>query len=161
MTELTRRRMLQGILALGLAPLAGCGGDRGGGRGGSRGGSRNGDHSPILLLLHGLLQEVALPDPLQVGRAHLQNTPTERDPSLLLEAVFADLPLAADLPHLRRTFAQRLREEFTHQQTITTDGWLLALSESRFCALLAICHALSQASEAFAQQAENATALDR
>jgi hypothetical protein len=129
MTELSRRRFLQGLLSLGLAPLVGCGA---------------GDRSPVFSLLDGLLQEIALPDPLRVGQAHLRDQPADRDPSQLLQAVFADLPLHRDLPHLCRAFAQRLRSEFTAQQTVQVDGWLLARSEAQFCALLTICHALAQ-----------------
>jgi len=123
MKELSRRRLLQGLLALGVAPLVGCG----------VGGS------PMQNLLRGLLQEIALPDPLRVGLAHLRDLPADRDPTRLLEAVFADLPLAENFSELRHAFARRLREEIANQQTINTDGWLLSLSESRFCALLAMC----------------------
>lgn len=81
-----------------------------------------------------LVGRIAVPDPLAVGAAYLRDHP--HDPDLLLE-VFDGLPLAGpETPG--EAFGRRLREDFEEDRTVTADGWILALTEARFCALLVL-----------------------
>jgi hypothetical protein len=78
----------------------------------------------------------------KVGERYLAQTPEERCTLRLTEALFGGAlhhPPAADaLPHLRRIIEARRHQDFTRGDTVILDGWLLARTEARLCALAAM-----------------------
>ena len=117
----TRRQILGALAVLGLAPFGAC-------------------HrpSPAEPLLRALIEEMPLPDPLAVGQAILRSTRKPRDSDHMLRDLLRDLPLSEPLPSIRRTFAHQIREDFAYHRTTWADGWLVSLTEARFCAFLAL-----------------------
>ncbi|HEX3753856.1 MAG TPA: hypothetical protein VHV26_02155 [Rhizomicrobium sp.] len=62
-----------------------------------------------------------------------------------LDQILADLRLEPeDAAHMqtseiRRRLAARIRADFAEGRTIRRDGWLIAVTEARLCALAALC----------------------
>ena len=73
----------------------------------------------------------------RVGRAFLDRYPEEGSQSRLLELTARDLA-ARDSHAWRAWLAQQRREELRDEQVVEIDGWVLALSEARLCALLVV-----------------------
>lgn len=79
-----------------------------------------------------------------VGRAYLRSAPHERNPHLLVQAIAASRPelrrnlAASDVPRLRAWLSQALREDFEQGRLVEVDGWILAETEARLCALAAL-----------------------
>jgi hypothetical protein len=80
---------------------------------------------------------IAVPEAiLQLGREYLEQTPDEarrRDLLALLPSELADP--AADLSG---PLAERVREDFEHNRVVLLRGWLLARTELRVAALVAL-----------------------
>lgn len=78
----------------------------------------------------------------RLGRSYLEATPEERDGPTLL----ARLSLRDGIPHFEgrprqeatwRALKARRDQEFAAGDTVVVDGWLLARTEARLCAVLA------------------------
>lgn len=88
-----------------------------------------------------LLRVVAVPDPVRVGEARLREAPDlAADGQALLDAVFADLPVATaetarELAELLRDAARR---QFAAGDIVLAGGWTLARIEADFCTLIAL-----------------------
>lgn len=72
-----------------------------------------------------------------VGLAFLALHPEERNRIRLVELTAADLA-ARDAHAWRAWLAHRRRVELRDEQVVEIDGWVLALSEARLCALLVV-----------------------
>ena len=123
---LDRREFLRGLAALAGLLAAGC----------PRG------HGAVETLLVELVHTLAVPDPSRVGRRLLESEPGLHDVESLCEEIFGELPIetAADSAELARTFRDKVRGELEAGRFALADGWLLAPSEARLCALLAAGH---------------------
>ncbi|UYN93993.1 MAG: hypothetical protein KIT25_18355 [Enhydrobacter sp.] len=77
-----------------------------------------------------------------IGRRYLAIAPEDRSASALCRALFGGpLPSgggAAAVSHLRGIVEVRRREDFSRGDTVLIDGWLLARSEARLCALASL-----------------------
>lgn len=73
----------------------------------------------------------------RVGRAFLALHPEEDSRGRLAELTAAGLA-ARDSHAWRAWLARRRREELRDEQVVEIDGWVLALSEARLCALLVV-----------------------
>ncbi len=72
-----------------------------------------------------------------VGARYLAHYPGERQAGLLREALFAN-GLPTDPAALRRHIAALCRRDFAAGETVVVDGWILARSEARACALVSL-----------------------
>jgi hypothetical protein len=79
-----------------------------------------------------------------VGRAYLAATPAEASVARLTAGVLASLPATssdvsdADADELRAVLADVIREDFRTERTVVVEGWILARTEARLCALAAL-----------------------
>lgn len=88
-----------------------------------------------------LLRVVAVPNPMRVGEARLRRHPELKDdPGGLLDAVFADLPVATatSARELAALLRQTARRQFETGEVVRAHGWILARVEADLCALLAL-----------------------
>jgi hypothetical protein len=76
----------------------------------------------------------------KVGRRYLAIAPSEANVGSLLEHLgLAASPSDDGDEHRTHTrFAERRRREFANGDTVVIDGWILARSEARLCALIAL-----------------------
>jgi DNA-binding IclR family transcriptional regulator len=73
-----------------------------------------------------------------IGRAYLAAVPAEADAARIAALLALGPASGASPAALRRRMAARLRADFAAGRTIVLDGWLLAESEARLCALVAL-----------------------
>lgn len=89
-------------------------------------------HQHLRSMLMNIFPDPAAPQAL--GQAYLERYPAEADVRLLMRSFQDD----ADLPEAR-DLAQRLGErrsrDFRDGDTVVVEGWVLARSEARLCAL--------------------------
>jgi hypothetical protein len=94
-------------------------------------------------LAHPHLLEV-LRDPklvLALGRRYRELTPSEQTNGALAHAISADLNAPAPFATnecLERQLAERVQRDFAMGRTVTLNGWVLALTEARQCALYSL-----------------------
>lgn len=91
---------------------------------------------------HPLLDRLATLLPHQqsarsIGHWYLQQYPQEAHIDQLLAALPAALQ-TADVADLQRQLAQQIKADFTADQIVKVQGWLLARTEARLCALTAM-----------------------
>jgi hypothetical protein len=66
------------------------------------------------------------------------------DRAALVQQILGEIQIEiADAPHLgtdeiRRKLAQQIQADFATARTVRLDGWLIALTEARLCALAAL-----------------------
>jgi hypothetical protein len=72
--------------------------------------------------------------PRAVGNRYLALYPAEADRELLRVGVIESAG-TPDLKGLRASLAHRCREDFRNGDTVIVDGWVLARTEARTCAL--------------------------
>lgn len=74
-----------------------------------------------------------------IGSHYLALVPQERSATRLSESVFGDIDAAVDGPDalacLRALVDARRRRDFSTGDTVILNGWLLARTEARLCAL--------------------------
>jgi hypothetical protein len=85
----------------------------------------------------------SLDQPAVVGREYLALAPGEADARDLTALIAARLPgghraLARDTGRLRATVDRCVRADFAAGRVVTVDGWILAATEARLCALAAL-----------------------
>ena len=75
-----------------------------------------------------------------IGRAYLAQRPEEADPAALVRALLAHGPDSSRAApgQLRRWMAERLSRDFADGHVVSIDGWVLAVSEARLCALVVL-----------------------
>jgi hypothetical protein len=80
-----------------------------------------------------------------VGRAYLATHPDEADPVQLLAAIEAAGGIGRSVARqpidptaLARAVAGAVRDDFLDRRTVRVDGWVLARTEARLCALAAL-----------------------
>jgi hypothetical protein len=80
-----------------------------------------------------------------IGAAYLRAFPADADAELLATALGADATIGprldADRPDpegLALAVAQAVRADFVHRRTVKLDGWVMARTEARLCALAAL-----------------------
>jgi hypothetical protein len=74
----------------------------------------------------------------RIGWRYLAVAPEERSTPLLRRLLFdgADVDVGPEvLAHLRRLIDMKRRHDFSTGNTVIFDGWLLARTEARLCAL--------------------------
>lgn len=79
-----------------------------------------------------------------VGRAYLKSAPHEADAQTLTTLISVELGpdrqrlLTLDTNRLRSTLHNQVHEDFKNRRTVMVDGWILAQTEARLCALTAV-----------------------
>lgn len=124
----------RGVLGAGLAATAGLGGWPGHVRSAQ---AATAGWSPSRLLA------AVVPDLARargVGRAWLRTCPAAgASAAELTRLIFSAPPAAfADDADVRRFVAGRLRQDFLDGAVVGVDGWMLALTEARLCALAVV-----------------------
>jgi hypothetical protein len=76
-----------------------------------------------------------------VGRKYLEKVPEERSEAWLVDRVFGGkgLIMSDGFPLLKAQVLRLRQQDFVRGDLIEIDGWLLARTEARLCALAAIC----------------------
>jgi hypothetical protein len=80
----------------------------------------------------------------QVGLEYLKSTPMEADVHLLTRLIcsfneeYREKLLQSDSKRLRDLLRQRLCIDFEKDDVVTVNGWILAATEARLCALTAL-----------------------
>jgi hypothetical protein len=81
------------------------------------------------------------PGPADIGRRYLANVPSEASEQWLVDAVFGS-DLAGDtmdVPLLIGRVRMLRQRDFARGDVIEADGWLIARTEARLCALATLC----------------------
>ena len=73
-----------------------------------------------------------------LGARYRELTPAEHDAGALRDAILGARPLTARLFGARRPVADLVRDDFAHGRTVVVDGWILARTEARQCALFSL-----------------------
>ena len=80
----------------------------------------------------------------QVGLGYLKTAPMEEDIHLLTNLIclsnkeHREVLLHADSRRLRELLRQKLCLDFEHDRVVHVNGWILAVTEARLCALTAL-----------------------
>jgi hypothetical protein len=88
-------------------------------------------HAELLRLLP------ARRDAVIIGRAYLDACPADRD----LDALLRHFERLGAADTLRTAIAARLRKDFEDRDTVRVQGWILARTEARLCAICALLDA--------------------
>lgn len=72
-----------------------------------------------------------------IGQRYLAAFPAEADAARLRSSLFTDVA-PGDAATMRRHLKSRVQRDFTDGETVELDGWILARSECRACALLSL-----------------------
>lgn len=74
------------------------------------------------------------------GKAYLKNTPSENDKNKLLELLAGNSNIvnSKDEKAIHQYLDQRIRQEFEAGNTVMINGWILAVTEARQCALFSV-----------------------
>jgi hypothetical protein len=78
-----------------------------------------------------------LDPPAAIGRRYLQDCPQEGDCAFLHKAITGETQ-PRDARELRTLLAQKRERDFRNGDTAIVDGWVLARTEVRVCALIAL-----------------------
>jgi len=99
-----------------------------------------GDHrsASIQRLVEAMLAHVPLPDPIAVGRSYLAQLGPGADADALVDDVVGALPAASSIDGLAAGFRSLLTRDFETDAIVSVSGWVLAITEARFCALLVL-----------------------
>jgi hypothetical protein len=77
-----------------------------------------------------------------IGTRYLQQSPDEARPEILARCLFPGTAGAAcgpaALDRLRQALDEQRRRDFTAGDTVLIDGWILARTEARLCALASL-----------------------
>lgn len=89
-------------------------------------------------LLGVLETELALPDPLAVGRAVVASSEAGLDAAALWRELLDGLPASADEDAIATAFRNRSRDDFANERRLVVEGWRLSRTEGLLCAALAL-----------------------
>jgi hypothetical protein len=84
-----------------------------------------------------LESELAVPDPLAIGRAVAAASPAGLDPSVLWRDLMEGLPLT-DAAAFSTAWRARCSSDFENDDRLVVDGWRLSRTEGIACAALAL-----------------------
>lgn len=123
--QVSRRRFIQLALGVGLTGVIGA--------------------RPVTLpdhAQHPLITQLATLLPHQqsarlIGQRYLQRYPQEAELRLLLTTITATLDIT-DPTSLPQQLAQQISADFAAEKTVKVQGWVLAHTEARLCALAAL-----------------------
>jgi hypothetical protein len=74
-----------------------------------------------------------------IGARYRALPAAERDAAALRSAILASRPISARLFGASSpSVSELVRDDFTHGRTVVLDGWVLALTEARQCALYSL-----------------------
>lgn len=73
-----------------------------------------------------------------VGERYLADHPEDNDALRLTETLFGENPGRLSPRSLRRTMNQQRQDDFAADRYVLVDNWVLARSEARACALVAL-----------------------
>jgi hypothetical protein len=93
------------------------------------------DAAEALAATHHLLVEQART--IAIGRRYLELYPREAEPALLSRKLLLGMQ-GSDPQTVRTVVRQRIRRDLRCGEVVRIDGWLLARSECRACALVAL-----------------------
>jgi hypothetical protein len=74
----------------------------------------------------------------RLGRRYLEDTPQEAQVRRLVALIAATPTDAESDAALRERLQARIRQDFIDGATVTVDGWRLAVTEARLCALVSL-----------------------
>lgn len=74
----------------------------------------------------------------ELGARYRQITPAENSAGALLAAISSGRRQGSTLPWIRPTIAQSIRDDFANGRTVLVNGWVLAATEARQCALFSL-----------------------
>lgn len=70
-----------------------------------------------------------------IGQHYLQRYPDEANADQLFSLITAGVDQSVDVQQVRTQLSQRIRQDFADEQVVNLQGWLLARTEARLCAL--------------------------
>lgn len=77
-----------------------------------------------------------------VGERYLALHPEEREPEKLADAIYGASPLSRDWKPggaaVHKHLEEKIKKDFKQGHTVRLDGWILASTEGRLCALVAL-----------------------
>ena len=120
-----RRQVLEGLAALPWLLLAGCGPDV----------ISPAERARAILLA--ILDRIPLPDPLEIGRGFLKTHATVTADALARD-VLQPLGGSDDAAALVDSVGRQISDDFTSERVLEIEGWFVALTEARVCALIAL-----------------------
>jgi hypothetical protein len=74
----------------------------------------------------------------EIGRAYRSVNAREDDADVLTAAIERSLGHASHWRRMRSRLDEAVRAEFASQRTVIVEGWVLAVTEARQCALLSL-----------------------
>lgn len=77
----------------------------------------------------------------ELGLAYRARFPHEAHPGALYAAIACAVPARGNGRQLHAQLQHRIREDFRQGRTVQLDGWILALTEARQCALYSLLQA--------------------
>ncbi len=75
----------------------------------------------------------------EIGRRYREMTPQEDNAALLAESILGEQPSAPSAA-LSAGLAEHVQRDFAASRTVIVDGWVLAVTEARQCALYSLHH---------------------
>lgn len=73
----------------------------------------------------------------EIGKRYRQIVPAENDSASLTQALLREAP-ALESARLQAHVAARVQTDFAEGRTVTLNGWVLAVTEARQCALMSL-----------------------
>lgn len=70
-----------------------------------------------------------------IGQHYLQRYPHEANADRLFSLITAGLDQSVDVQQVRTQLSQKIRQDFADERVVNLQGWLLARTEARLCAL--------------------------
>lgn len=74
----------------------------------------------------------------ELGQRYREMTPDEQSTSALADAILADVDQSISSASLATRVNDRVQRDFAAGRTVTLNGWVLALTEARQCALYSL-----------------------
>ena len=76
----------------------------------------------------------------KTGQAYLQKTPAENEDSKLIQLLTGSDPIAdsSDERAIHQYLEEKIKKDFEEGKTVMVNGWVLAVTEARQCALYSL-----------------------
>ena len=74
------------------------------------------------------------------GKAYLQKTPAENDDDKLVKLLAGDSSItdSSDEKEIQQFLEEKIKKDFEEGRTLLVQGWVLAVTEARQCALFSL-----------------------
>ena len=95
-------------------------------------------HAPHLLARPGLISMLGESRVLALGTRYREAFPDENDPTVLCQGILRQHRPAVFTP---TTLKQQIQSDFQDGRMVQLDGWVLAITEARQCALFSLFNA--------------------